>query len=183
MADTSGQPAKPARRRSFWRNKKGATAVEFALVAVPFFGLIAAIVEIGLLIFADSALDTATSNAARLIRTGQAQSKGFDKTAFRDAVCTGITPMFSCAKVKLDVRTSSDFTTMNLANPTRKADGTIDDSGFTYNAGHGTDIVVVRVYYDWPITLNWLATLGAESNGGSRLLSAVTAFRNEPFTW
>jgi len=169
-------------RRRFWRNNRGAAAVEFALIALPFFGLVAGLLETGIMMFADSALDTATNKAARMIRTGQAQQQGFDKAAFKNQVCAGAPVFFDCAKVKVDVRTSASFAGMALPTPV-KPDGSLDDTGFTYTAGHGGDIVVVRVYYDWPILLNKLATMGEGQNGKTKLLSAVAAFRNEPFNW
>lgn len=169
-------------RRRFWRNNRGAAAVEFGLIALPFFGLVAAMLETGILMFADSALDTATSKAARLIRTGQAQQQNFDQTAFRNQVCAAGPVFFDCSKVKVDVTTAASFAAMSLAPPL-KDDGSLDEAKLGYNAGRGGDIVVVRVYYDWPIVLNRLATLGAGQNGQTKRLTAVAAFRNEPFNW
>lgn len=181
--------AAPARRkgrgrgRGFWRNTRGATAVEFGLIALPFFGLIAGLLETGLMMFADSALDQATNRAARMIRTGQAQQQNFNTNSFRNEVCSGgVATMFDCTKLKIDVRTATDFATMNLANQ-NKPDGTVDDAALTYNAGHGSDIVVVRTYYDWPILLNRLATFGEGQDGKTRRLTSTVAFRNEPFNW
>lgn len=181
--------AAPARRRGrgkgrgFWRNNRGATAVEFGLIALPFFGLIAGLLETGLMMFADSALDQATNRAARMIRTGQAQQQNFNTNSFRNEVCSGgVATMFDCTKLKIDVRTATDFATMNLASQ-NKPDGTVDDAALTYNAGHGSDIVVVRTYYDWPILLNRLATFGEGQDGKTRRLTSTVAFRNEPFNW
>jgi Flp pilus assembly protein TadG len=181
--------AAPARRkgrgrgRGFWRNTRGATAVEFGLIALPFFGLIAGLLETGLMMFADSALDQATNRAARMIRTGQAQQQNFNTNSFRNEICSGgVATMFDCTKLKIDVRTATDFATMNLASQ-NKPDGTVDDASLTYNAGHGSDIVVVRTYYDWPILLNRLATFGEGQDGKTRRLTSTVAFRNEPFNW
>lgn len=175
--------AQPVRlRRRFWRNNRGAAAVEFALIALPFLGLVAGMLETGVMMFADSALDTATNSAARLIRTGQAQQQNFNINTFRDSVCTAASGFFDCTRIKVDVRTAASFGAMTLKTPV-KPDGSLDDSNFAYNPGHGSDIVVVRVYYDWPIVLNRLATFGNGSDGKTKLLNAVAAFRNEPFNW
>jgi Flp pilus assembly protein TadG len=56
----------------FGRSQDGSAAVEFALVATPFFALLFAIIETALVFFADQALDTAVQSTARLLRTGQA---------------------------------------------------------------------------------------------------------------
>ena len=90
--------------------------------------------------------------------------------------------MFDCTKLKIDVRTATDFASMNLASQD-KPDGSVDDASLTYNAGHGSDIVVVRTYYDWPILLNRLATFGEGQDGKTRRLTSTVAFRNEPFNW
>ncbi len=180
-ASSAAMPPRRLRRR-FWRNDRGAAAVEFALIALPFFGLVAAMLETGIMMLADSALDQATNTAARLIKTGQAQQQGFDQAAFRSQVCSGISTFFDCTKLNIDVRTAANFAAMNTAT-SFNADGSLNTTGFAYSAGHGRDVVVVRVYYAWPIVLNRLATLGAGSDGQTKLLAAVTAFRNEPFNW
>ncbi len=182
MAAHSAEAPPIRLRRRFWRNRRGSAAVEFGLIALPFFGLVAAMLETGILMLADSALDQATNNAARLIRTGQAQQQGFDQAAFRTEVCSEVSTFFDCSKLKIDVRTASNFTAMNTATPV-KDDGSLDDGAFGYSAGHGRDVVVVRVYYDYPILLNRLATFGSGSDGKTKRLAAVAAFRNEPFNW
>ncbi|MBN8998205.1 MAG: pilus assembly protein [Rhizobiales bacterium] len=168
------------RRRSFRRDAGGATAVEFGLIAIPFIAMMVAIIEIGITYFADNALDSATAEAARLIRTGQAQAQGFDSAAFRDKVCDGVKPVFDCNGLKIDVRTSPDFSTAAIAPPL-KPDGTLDETQLGFNAGHGTDIVIVRVFYEWPAMLNFIDQNSTAN--GKHLLAAVTAFRNEPFNW
>ncbi len=80
MTDTSTEniasPGKPARRglllRRFGRDRRGATAIEFALIALPFFALMMAILETFLTFFASQTIETAVNRGARLIRTGQA---------------------------------------------------------------------------------------------------------------
>lgn len=165
---------------AFRRDRRGATAVEFALIALPFFAVMLAILETGLIYLADNALDTATNDAARLVRTGQAQAQKFDATAFRDQICAGVTPLLACSGVKIDVRTSADFSGAG-SSPPLKADGTVDVSKLKYDAGHGKDIVVVRAYYEWPAVLNLLSKNSTAN--GTYLLASITAFRNEPFTW
>ncbi len=62
------------RVRRFARAEDGATAVEFALVATPFVALLIAILETALVFFAQQVLQTAATQSARLIMTGQAQT-------------------------------------------------------------------------------------------------------------
>ena len=55
---TAGQRRR-SRFAAFIRDRKGATAVEFALIAAPFLALIAALIQTFLLFFAQSLLENA----------------------------------------------------------------------------------------------------------------------------
>lgn len=175
-------PASGGLFRRFRKDENGAYAIEFALVAVPFLALLFAIIETALVFFADSILNNASAQAARLIRTGQAQSASMSAGSFKTSVCDTISvPMFKCDKLHVDVKTYSEFGDVNIDKP-------LDDDGnlvnnFEFKPGNGGDIVVVRVFYEWPIVVNSFGIHLADMANGSRLLSSVHAFRNEPFPW
>jgi Flp pilus assembly protein TadG len=169
--------------RRFVRRQDGTAAIEFALVAAPFFALLFAIIETALVFFAGQALETAVSNAARLIRTGQAQSAGYTVADFKSKICDQISALFDCTgKLQLNVTTSSTFGGIDLTTPLDK-DGNLDASKFGYTPGHGNDIVVVRAYYEWPVFVKLLGLNLSNMTDGNHLLTATAAFRNEPFTW
>ncbi len=50
-----------------------------------------------------------------------------------------------------------------------------------YSPGNAGDIVVVRVFYQWPLFVTGLGYNIANLAGSKRLLTATAAFRNEPF--
>src|SRR3954452_7494202 len=83
--------------RRFAQGKDGVAAVEFAIVAAPFLALMFAIMETSLIFFASQTLETAVADSARLIMTGQAQTKSYDAAAFKTAVCAKINGLFDCA--------------------------------------------------------------------------------------
>ena len=60
----------------FRGNRRGSAAVEFALVAPMFFGLLFAIIETALVFFSGQVLETIAQDSARAILTGQAQAQG-----------------------------------------------------------------------------------------------------------
>jgi len=166
----------------FLADQKGAYAIEFALVAIPFLALLFAIIETALVFFADSILNNASAQAARLIRTGQAQSQSLSAESFKSQICNAIAvPMFKCAKLHVDVKTYQEFGSVNLTKPLDEDGNLVDD--FNYDPGKGGEIVVVRVFYEWPIVVNSFGIHLADMANGSRLLSSVFAFRNEPFPW
>ena len=55
---------------SFLRSTRAAAAVEFALVALPFFMLVLCILQLGVYYFAQSALDTGVLKTAQTLYSG-----------------------------------------------------------------------------------------------------------------
>ncbi len=170
-------------RGELWRLascEDGGTAVEFSLVAVPFLGLLFAILETGLVFFAGQVLETAAADSARLIRTGQAQTQGFDQARFRQEVCNRTYGLVQCSgPLYVDVQKFGSFTSINLPNPIDQNGNLVNN--FVYQPGTAGDIVVVRVLYEWPIFVAKLGYNLANMSGSKRLLVATAAFRNEPY--
>jgi Flp pilus assembly protein TadG len=177
------------RRRRWWnrgfaRDTRGSTAVEFAIIAAPFIALMGAIVESALAFLAGQILDTATNDAARLIRTGQAQAAGYDSAKFTAEVCKRLYVLVDCTGISVDSRVLTGFSGYATSKPNPyDSSGNFDPSKLTFNAGGSSDIVIVRVYYQYPILINKLAPGLATLPNGKRLLVGVAAFRNEPFPW
>ncbi|RXH22975.1 MULTISPECIES: TadE/TadG family type IV pilus assembly protein [Bradyrhizobium] len=176
----------------FRDSRRGSAAVEFALVAPIFFGLLFAIIETALVFFAGQVLETITQNSARVILTGQAQAQGgsvaacqtvpnvvsaCDQITFKAYVCTQIPALFDCNKLYVDVVSTSSFTTLSLTNYGDSC--TFDPAGVQYNPGSSSQVVVVRLFYQWPLFVTGLGyNIGCSSK---RLLVATAAFKNEPF--
>ena len=170
------------RWKSFGRTSSGAAALEFAIVAPLFLLLLFGIIAVGLVFAGNMTLENAIAQGARKIRTGEAQSQGFDAGKFKSEVCKFLTAPLSCGGLKLDVRTFSSFGSSDLTNP-------LDSSGnlkseFNYQPGVGGQVVLVRAFYEWDL----LAVLPqairlslSNMQDGNRLLVATVAFRNEPF--
>jgi Flp pilus assembly protein TadG len=163
------------------RQQDGAAAVEFALVAAPFLGLVFAILETALVFFAGQTLETAASAAGRLVMTGQAQSAGYDQGAFKKQVCNFLQGgLFDCANgVYVDVKTYSSFNAINNAAPV--TNGQFDTTKMNYSPGGPSCIVSVSLFYQWPIYVTLFGNNLTNLNGGFRLLEATSVFRNEPF--
>ncbi|HEY7242721.1 MAG TPA: TadE/TadG family type IV pilus assembly protein [Xanthobacteraceae bacterium] len=162
------------------RAQDGAAAVEFGLVAAPFLALVFAIVETAIVFFAGQALETAVADSSRLIMTGQAQTQSYDASAFKNAVCSKLYGLFDCQNgVFVDVRTFSSFSSVTMPSPI-DANGNFQ-TNFNYQPGGPGDIVVVRLFYQYPVYVSLLGFNLSNVNGGKRLLAATAAFRNEPY--
>ncbi len=171
----------PLRVRRFAKEQDGAAAVEFALVAAPFFALMFAIMETALVFFASQTLETAVADSARLIMTGQAQSGSFTQAQFKSAVCAKISGLFDCNNgMYVDVKTYSTFGSVDNSPPI-DAQGNLKTSTFGYAPGGPTDIVVVRLMYQWPVYASLLGFNLGNMAGNKRLIMATAAFRNEPY--
>ncbi|MFD0988102.1 TadE/TadG family type IV pilus assembly protein [Methyloligella solikamskensis] len=167
--------------RRFRRDKKGASALEFAIIGSVFMLLLLGLFDVALRYAGNVALEKTVSEAGRLIRTGQAQQGS--KEAFLQAVCDGVTPPLTCDKLRFDVQTYDSFGAADRALPQD------DEDNYRYQPGGRNDIVVVTVFYEWPL-LSFLPSLfrgtydkslsGDPDDDDGRLVAAA-AFRNEPF--
>jgi Flp pilus assembly protein TadG len=170
--------ARTARR--LIKQQDGAAAVEFALVAAPFLALVFAIMETAVVFFAGQALETAVADSSRLIMTGQAQTQGMSASTFKNAVCAKIYGLFDCQNgVYVDVKTFTSFSGVTMPTPV-DASGNFQNN-FSYQPGGPGDIVVVRLFYQYPVYVSLLGFNLSNVNGGKRLLAATAAFRNEPY--
>jgi len=163
----------------FVRATRGATAVEFGLVAVPLIALLVAILQVGVVLVAQQVLQTATSKAARLIMTGQVQGQNMTSAQFQQQLCAQATSLFSCSGIYVNVQTFSSFTSATLANPVQN--GKFNGSAMQWSPGGPGDIVVAQAFYQWPVVLAPLGFNLANLSGNQLLLVGTSAFRNEPY--
>lgn len=169
-----------------WKSdQRGVTAIEFALVIVPFLATMFAIMEVALVYFGTFTLENATEQAARLIRTGQAQGQGAAYTAakFKEDVCAQTMSFMSCGDdMRVDVRSFGTFGGVAGPSPL-DANGQLRDDFENFSMGAGGDVVLVTVFYKWNLVASFPRFgLGVGNMAdGSRLLRASVAFRNEPF--
>jgi Flp pilus assembly protein TadG len=177
-------------RRAFWRgfarDQRGTTIVEFALLALPFFAIVGAILETAFFFLSSQLLDSAVDISTRLIRTGQAQTQGYTAEAFRNSICDNLLNLFDCSpdKFRVNVETTSTFSSASFAYPLELDEDT-DEYEWTdtqvYSPGEGDEIVTVRVYYKWPTMLDLMGFNLANVGEGHRLMASVRVFKNEPF--
>jgi Flp pilus assembly protein TadG len=172
---------------AFIKDRKAATAVEFALIGLPFLAIIAALIQSFLLFFAQSVLENAVRASYRLILTGQTQTTEASQgaaaaqTAFPNALCTNSAVLFNCAGLMVDVEVASNWSSANTGMPilTYNAAGQVNNT-WQFNPGNAGDIVVVRVMYLWPVFFGPIAFNMANQANGTREIMATAAFQNEP---
>lgn len=165
-----------------WANdRRGQTAVEFALIAAPFFFMIFGLMELCLIFIMSTVMEHAVSEASREIRTGQAQDAGFSALEFRKSVCDELFDLMGCnSNLHIDVKRLTSFSTAELNSPVGE-DGKFDESDFKFEPGGANEIVAVRVYYEWSLITPVLSAPLANLANGKHLIQSTAVFRNEPF--
>lgn len=175
----SGTISAPQLRRFVAQSEAG-TTVEFALLAAPFMAALFAILQTALIFFAGQTLEAAAATSARLIFTGQAQTAGWSAAQFKSQVCNQIHGIFDCSNgVYVDVETYPSFAAANLGLPI--LNGAFNTAGLGYNPGGPGDIVMLRLYYKYPVFVNLLGFNLSDLSGGYDLFAATAIFKNEPY--
>lgn len=187
--------------RAFLADRAGTTAVEFAMIAVPFLGLIGAIFETGSIYFRTAQLQMATETASRSILTRSTAANLTYKQFVDQNICTWktqgvvkpgtLSKMFDCDKIMV-----------NVASPTNWSSASTGNNFYTgYNAGPSVitmpaagQIAIVRVLYPMTVISGFLGggamkgqSFGQIRNGQitydskwTYMLMGIAAFRVEP---
>ena len=169
--------------RRFRRNRQGSAAVEFALVAPLFFGMLFAIIETALVFFAGQVLEQGTAESARLMLTHQAQDSGMNETAFKTDLCNRIKVMFNCygnlGNITVDVKVFAPGDSITITDPIVSGNLT---GPFAYSLppSGSPNTVVVRAFYEWPLYVTRFGYNISNLSGSKRLLAATAAFHVEP---
>jgi Flp pilus assembly protein TadG len=167
----------------FAEGRRGAAAVEFALVSIPFFALLFGIVEIGLIYFVATTLEGATNDAAREIRTGQMQGQATPATptSFKAKICGQLSWLGSTCTSNLDVQVQTFSSFQTITQPSPIVNGAIDPTKLVFSLGGPGDIVLVQTFYQWTVLAPQLDNIGTPLTGGKMLLTSTSVFRNEPY--
>ncbi len=160
------------------RDERGAAMIEFAIIALPFLGLLLGMLEVGLIFWGGYELDNATLAASRLIKTGQAQKNGYGQADIVTQICNNVAILSGCASsLTLTVQTVSSFAC--VANPSQS--GCTETASGDYKPGQGSQIELVTASYEWPLFNFATVALLANLPDGNRLITSTAVFQNEPF--
>ncbi|WP_449396813.1 TadE/TadG family type IV pilus assembly protein [Devosia riboflavina] len=171
------------RLKSLARDTRGATMIEFAILAPIFFAILTAILQTSVQFFAAQVLESGMSDASRAIRVGQAQHDGWTVDDYKNNVCDRLYGLFgNCADMHVTVRQINDFQSADYSIPLdltckKDCDWTEDE---VWVPGGSSSVVLVQVHYRYPAILQFPYSPNMLADGRS-LLSAATVFRNEPF--
>lgn len=168
--------------RRFRADRRGATAVEFAMIAPMFFGSLFAIMETGTLFLRQTALETGVEEAKRVTLTGQVAGAGGapeQLSAFKTAFCNQVGWLLSCDDVKFDVRAFTTYGVAAMPNPV--VNGVFNTGNMQFEPGKPCQIVVIRAYYEVSSITALIRNDVSQLSNGKVLLVGSAAFKNEPY--
>lgn len=159
---------------------RAATAVEFALIAPFFLGILIAILQVSVYLFAQQALQTAAMQAGRLFMTGQAQTDS--QTQFKNQICQSYLPtaLFKCSALIVVVQSYASFAAANTSTPALYNNGQ-PVTNFAYSPGTPGQVMVVQLIYPWSVVSGPLGFTLANLPNNAAQMMGVTAFRVEPY--
>ena len=184
--------------RAFVRARDGTAAIEFALLAIPYFMIIFAILETFVAFVAEQVVSNAVDTLSRQIRTGQITAANTTGQQFRQAFCNQISVLIACSAAELatptnlylDVKTYTTFAAVPTTIPRVSSSDPYSDlntTGFSFTPGGSGSINMVRAYYRWQIIVDLLRPYltNIHPSDGSMpstyLIVATGAFQNEAY--
>jgi Flp pilus assembly protein TadG len=183
----------------FARARRGAVAVEFAFLALPFLFMLFAVLELALVFLLSASLDTAMEDASRQIRTGGfqglhgAKTEDEKKVAFKGLVCRKMMWLAAGCEAGLFIDVQrwphAGGAKWSEVNNKPEAYGPKPDTTgklvltdeTVFNAGDAKDIVLVRGYFKWVLMTPFLSQALSNAPGGVTIVRSTQTFRNEPY--
>jgi Flp pilus assembly protein TadG len=175
-------PARADRTGSLRRDRRGATAIEFALVALPLMALLIAVLEVTTTFFAQQVLETAAERGARLLMTGTVQKNNMTAADFKNKVCTYLPGFLKCARLVIDVDVATDFSLADTTAPAVTLDANGNPTGTrTFRLGSPGEIVIMKAMYVWDVQAGPLGFDLSTLSRGKRLLMTTSVFKAEQY--
>ncbi|MGL4637619.1 MAG: TadE/TadG family type IV pilus assembly protein [Beijerinckiaceae bacterium] len=154
--------------KRFRKQEDGAAAVEFAMIALPFFALIFAIFELAIFFFASRYIEDGLFNASRKVLT-QRLPAGNVCTEFKKELATNFTQWLDPTKIVITAKPLSSFSGTEAA---------ADFGSGSCSFGAPGSVVVLSVTYPYPFN-GFRFSSGSAAIGRNMPLYASTAFRVE----
>ncbi|WP_295558981.1 TadE/TadG family type IV pilus assembly protein [uncultured Hyphomicrobium sp.] len=179
--------------RRFRADVRGVTAIEFGMVAAPFFIFLMGIMTLGTQYLTSHFLEYGAEVAARKLRTGEAQKAGLTLAQFRTLYCNSVGFMVDCDAhlLKIHINSSQRFADLPQVNCMTSGGDLAEPPGnpgdnIRTRAGDASNAVKVNICYDWQVGVAFWKTLWAVLNpdhavADKLVLSTATAFRSEPY--
>ncbi len=153
------------------RARSGSAALEFAIVSIPFFGLLLGTVSVALNFYLQFAMDYALQQAVRQVQLGQVPARMSAADFTGSVFCPIFVTFAPCSGVSISVQPVADYT-----------NGTVTQAGppVAFCVGTPGQLMYARAVYQAPVLdgIYGLVTSVGPGSGGDTIVSAA-AFANE----
>ncbi|MBK8455728.1 MAG: pilus assembly protein [Phyllobacteriaceae bacterium] len=179
--NAKGRTVKKA--RGFLADRRGAAAIEFAMLALPFVMLVMSVIETSISFTAQQVLANATDNLARQLRTGQLRPADATAAVVRSRICAELSVIVdsTCPDLYIDLQSYPTFAAAAAVRTKFTGDNDLDTTGFTVAPGGAETKNMLRVYYKWPVILDLMRKYLSNMKDGKTLLMSMTTWQNEPY--
>ncbi len=176
--------------RRFLGDRRGATALEFAILAPIFLGVVFAIIETCVAYVAEQVLLNANDAMARKIRMGEVtfntgRPTDTTKEQFRALFCDELVVLLSCSPEEVMIPSRLHIDVRSVTSFNGQANTIPDPLPNTFSPGGKETINIVRSYYTWPVIVDYLRLVTFHSPQSSsvnqQLLVATAVFKNEDY--
>jgi Flp pilus assembly protein TadG len=188
-------PAKPSRLQQLANDEQGSTAVEFAIISVPFVTMLLGIMSVCLYFFTTLQYENAVFQGSRDLRVGTYQqqlvgSSYFGKTGdalkteFKKNICARVSDNATCmARIRIMVQSRTAFGGLTEPNCKDASGAMIDDTtaNTNFNPGGASEFLLVTGCYSWEFGGKLPFFNIGNLSDGSFLVQSSYAFRTEPF--
>ena len=165
-------------KKNLRTHQDGATAIEFALLSIPFVFLTVGIIEIAIMFAGAAMLEGATNSAARLVRTGQINEAADPQVAFQNAICNYTVALIRCNNITFEAIPLTSFLDAEDMEPEYDEDGNMTSSGF--DPGGSNDRVLIRVAYRYEMMTPFIGPLLAGTDNSILFMSTIV-LQTEPY--
>jgi Flp pilus assembly protein TadG len=180
------------------RSRDGAAAIEFALLAIPYFLIVFAIIETFVAYTAEQLVANAVDTMGRQLRTGNITyqhtpaTNNKSEVEFRRLFCDEISILIQCDdaeinradKLFLDIKSYPEFSAMPNTVP-RRSDGDLNTAAFTYAPGGPNTKNMLRAYYKWNVITDllrpYISNVRPPQGSSYFLIVETAAFKNEEY--
>ena len=172
--------------RRICNNNSGITAIEFALIGPVFFLLIMGLFEVTILLGQSAVIENAVFDAARVVRTGQAQNSPDPLGTFRATLCgDALVGFVQCDDLTFNVQVFPSFADTPLEVEINEEGVIVDGDGVeieeVFEPGTAEDIVVVRVFHIYSFFTPLIGRILGNGGGDTFLMVFAAVFRSEPY--
>lgn len=185
--------AAPARRqrrslRAVAASRKGATALEFAILSIPFFLFLLFLFEMGVDFYVQLALDYAVQEGARRLQTGAGNAATTAQAFKTDCLCPVISGFLNCSQITLNIYplAASDYyvNAQSGAGSVPVSAGSLNTSSWSFSSSTAATPMFMQAIYPSVSVVGMLLPSMSVVSGSSRVhvTTSSVGFINEPFT-